>query len=168
MKGTRVDSKNISVGGEQVFRFENAMCTLTYASGYKVELVRSSGTNTYLGKWKKDGWAYDLKIDRAQWRASLGEVAISWTQTTAAHADYEQYNGVEGHEFLQAIFDASSANVATRLRLLDQAAIKLRVAAYGIFPDTEVASELAKIRHEQVQTETNGTDRPQGDGRQGV
>mgnify|MGYP000533408124 CR=1 FL=1 len=44
---------------------------------------------------------------------------------------------------------------ATRRRLLNQAASKLRVAACGVFPDADVALELVKVRLEQVQLEPN-------------
>jgi hypothetical protein len=49
-----------------------------------------------------------------------------------------------------------ATNVATRLRLLNQAAAKLRIAARGVFPDQYVALKLAEIRCEQVQLELNG------------
>jgi hypothetical protein len=50
---------------------------------------------------------------------------------------------------------ATNTNTATRLRLLNQAAAKLRLAACGVFPDQEVSSELAQIRLEQVKLETD-------------
>ena len=49
----------------------------------------------------------------------------------------------------------NNTDTATRLRLLNQAAAKLRIAACGVFPDQEVASELAQIRLEQVKLETD-------------
>jgi hypothetical protein len=48
----------------------------------------------------------------------------------------------------------STTTYSTRLRLLNQAASKLRIAACGVFPDQEVASELAMVRIEQVKLET--------------
>ena len=52
--------------------------------------------------------------------------------------------------------DAPTGNNSTRLRLLNQAASKLRIAACGVYPEREVALKLAEIRCEQVQLELNG------------
>jgi hypothetical protein len=48
-----------------------------------------------------------------------------------------------------------ATHIATRLRLLGQAASKLRIAACGVFPDREVATKLAEVRLEQLNLEPN-------------
>jgi hypothetical protein len=70
-------------------------------------------------------------------------------------------NKAEGMALAGQLDDASLikqsdiGNAYARLRLLDQAASKLRIAARGVFPDEEVASKLTKIRLEQARLETN-------------
>jgi hypothetical protein len=54
----------------------------------------------------------------------------------------------------------AATNVATRLRLLNQAASKLRVAARGVFPDQDVAIELVRVRLEQARLETSNDELP--------
>jgi hypothetical protein len=44
----------------------------------------------------------------------------------------------------------AATNITTRLRLLCQAASKLRIAVCGVFPDREVATKLAEVRLEQL------------------
>ena len=91
---------------------------------------------------------------------ALGKLALASKIKECSSSSERERSGDDGSERKGDDDDAAHATTttttsSTRLRLLNQAASKLRIAACGVFPDQEVASELAMVRVEQVKLETD-------------